>query len=154
MPALIRGFIYEISYVFAWISALLVLIYAYNLITVYLANFIAIDASLEILIAGSIFFLLFLIVFINLGKSANTMMPMIKFNLVNRILGFIFGIVRGLVIIYLIYSLVSWIEPNSENYPTFLKEAQLLPIIVAGSDRLNALVPQSLKTKLVEKQNI
>ncbi|AFX99236.1 colicin V production family protein [Candidatus Endolissoclinum faulkneri L2] len=153
LPAFIKGFISEIFSIFAWISALLVGIYSYKLITIYLAKFMGTDFSVKILIASGVLFVLSLILFLNMGQLALRMMPMIKYDSVNRALGFIFGIVRGLIIVGFAYLLLSWIEPNPDNYPKYLKEAKLLPMIVKGTNQLLTLVPKCLDTKLVENPN-
>jgi membrane protein required for colicin V production len=59
---------------------------------------------------------------------------------VDRALGFVFGVGRGLVVVGLVYIVFSILVPL-QNHPAWLTEARLFPVVENTSNVLLSLVP-------------
>jgi membrane protein required for colicin V production len=62
-------------------------------------------------------------------------------NMLDRSLGFLFGVLRGAVLVSLAYIAVEWMAPPKEQ-PEWLRTARAMPLVEAGADLLEALVPE------------
>ncbi|MEQ8584414.1 MAG: CvpA family protein [Thalassobaculaceae bacterium] len=145
--ALLRGFVAEVLSIVAWVGALAVGIYGYKPATPLVIDLTGIDGPLGELIAGGVLFVIALIVFMILARLASGTLQMAGLGAVDRSLGFLFGLVRGAVLVSVAYLLVLWAEPDPEDHPSWLTEAKSLPLVVAGTDMLVALVPEHLRSQ-------
>ena len=143
--ALMRGFVAEVFSIVAWVGALAVGIYGYKPATPYVEELTGIDGPLGELIAGGVLFIIALIVFMILARLASGALQMVGLGAVDRSLGFLFGLVRGAVLVCVAYLLVLWAEPNPQDHPTWVTEARTLPLVVSGADMLVTLVPEHLR---------
>jgi membrane protein required for colicin V production len=85
----------------------------------------------------------FLLVFIPLAIISRRLSAKVKSSAVgalDRLLGLIFGVVRGVVIVGLAYIVFGALVPL-KNYPAALTQARLFPLIRETSDLLRSLVP-------------
>ena len=62
-------------------------------------------------------------------------------SVLDRTLGFVFGLVRGALVVCLIYLLYTLMAPV-EEHPQWLREAKLTPIVAEGAQVMLALVPE------------
>lgn len=145
--ALLRGFVAEVFSIVAWVGALAVGVYGYKPATPIVVELTGIDGPLGELIAGGVLFVIALIVFMILARLASGALQMAGLGAVDRSLGFLFGLVRGAILVCVAYLLVLWAEPDPQDHPTWLTEAKSLPLIVSGSDMLVTLVPDHLRSQ-------
>lgn len=145
--ALLRGFVAEVFSIVAWVGALAVGVYGYKPATPIVVEWTGIDGPLGELIAGGVLFVVALIVFMILARLASGALQMAGLGAVDRSLGFLFGLVRGAILVCVAYLLVLWAEPDPQDHPTWLTEAKSLPLIVSGSDMLVTLVPEHLRSQ-------
>ncbi|MDF1790998.1 MAG: CvpA family protein [Thalassobaculaceae bacterium] len=145
--ALMRGFVAEVFSIVAWAGALAVGVYGYKPATPIVEDMTGIDGALGELIAGGVLFIAALIIFMILARLASGTLQMVGLGAVDRSLGFLFGLLRGAVLVCVAYLLVLWAEPDPQDHPTWLTEAKSLPLVVAGSDMLVTLVPDHLRSQ-------
>lgn len=62
---------------------------------------------------------------------------------IDRVLGLLFGIARGVLLVVIAYMVFSYIMPR-EEYPDMVAEAQSLPAIERGAEVLESMVPMDL----------
>jgi membrane protein required for colicin V production len=137
--AMLRGLVHETFAILAWVAG----------------GYVAVRAApaLQPLLGGAItpFWLervavllgIFLIVFIPLVIISRRLSARVKSSAagpVDRVLGLVFGIGRGLVIVGLVYIAFSALVPI-KNHPQTLTKARLFPIIRTTSEVLRELVP-------------
>lgn len=145
--ALLRGFVAEVFSIAAWVGAFAVGIYGYKPATPFIADLIGIDGSLGELIAGGVLFVVSLIVFMVVARLAGGTLQLAGLGAVDRSLGFLFGLLRGAVLVCVAYLLVLWAEPDPQDHPAWLTEAKTLPLVIEGSDLLVTLVPEHLRSQ-------
>ena len=145
--AFLRGFVAEIFSIAAWVGALAVSVYGYKPAVPFVTDLTGLDGTIADLVAGAVLFVVSLIVFMILARLAGGTLQLAGLGAVDRSLGFLFGLLRGAVLVCIAYLLVLWAEPNREDHPTWLTEAKTLPLVVSGADLLVTLVPEHLLSR-------
>lgn len=146
--AFARGFVREAFSVVAWGGAAVVTLYgfgwAYDRIDPYVHN-----PLLSQVIAGFGLFVVSLIVLTMATGILARMVSMTAFSPIDRTLGFVFGLARGVFIVCLAYLLLAAALPPTD-WPPWLRDAKSGPYLNEGADLLKGFLPESLKFKSAE----
>ncbi len=138
-----RGFMHEVLSVTAWVGAIFAMIYSFPYLRPYAHDLISIELIAD-LAAGATIFIVSLIVFSLLTSSVTSRVKDSALNALDRSLGFLFGLIRGMALVCLAYILISWIWTPEER-PVWLQDARSIPVIEAGANILRSLVPGHLQ---------
>jgi len=136
-----RGFVHEILAVAAWVGAVFATIHGFPIVRPYARELIGVELAAD-LAAGTAVFIVSLVVLSLLTRGITRQVKDSALNALDRSLGFLFGIVRGAVLVCLAYIGVGMIWPPAEQ-PTWLREARSLPIVETGAAMLRSLAPGS-----------
>ena len=137
--ALWRGLVRETFSIFEWVASAYVALRLAPIFQPMLAGIV--ESPLLAWIA--VFVATFLIVLIPLSILTHRFSEIVKrseIGPVDRVLGFVFGIGRGLVIVGLAYIAFASLVP-AEEHPPVLTGARLFPLIQNSSEVLLSLVP-------------
>jgi len=139
LVALWRGLVRETFSIFEWIASAYVALRLSPMFQPMLAGIIAPPWLAWI----AAFVGTFLIIFVPLSILSHRLAEIVKrseIGAIDRVLGFVFGIGRGLVIVGLSYiAFASFVPP--ESHPATLTGARLFPLIQNSSEVLLSLVP-------------
>ena len=135
-----RGFVHEVLSVLGWVGAIFATIYGYPYVKPYARQFIPVELIAD-LAAGVVIFIVTLVVLSFVTRGAAKMVKASALNFLDRSLGFLFGIVRGAVIVCILYLGVSWLMPPAEQ-PAWAQSARSMPLIETGAEMLRALIPE------------
>lgn len=145
--AFARGFVKEALSVVAWVGAALAALYALPYTTPLAARFLPPGAVAE----GAAAFAVFLVALLVLSIATSAVSRRVKessLSAVDRTLGLIFGLVRGVVLVCLAYIALSWVWPaDKQPQPAWIAGARTLPLLATGADRLRGLVPAAYREK-------
>jgi membrane protein required for colicin V production len=145
--AFARGFVKEALSVAAWIGAGFAALYGLPYATPLAARFLPKGAVAEA-VAGLAVFLVTLIVLSIATSAVARRVKESSLSAIDRTLGLVFGLVRGLVIACLAYIALSWaLPPNKAAQPRWIAEAKTLPLLATGAERLRELVPAAYREK-------
>lgn len=139
--AFVRGFIQEVLSIGAWIGAIVATIFGLPHVKPIAREFIPNTLLADVVAGGAIFLvtLVFLSIFTNMLSSR---VKGSALNALDRSLGFVFGLLRGAVLVCLLFIGVQWlVKPDQQ--PDWLRNARSLPLVVWGADQLRALVPSN-----------
>jgi membrane protein required for colicin V production len=145
--AFARGFVKEALSVAAWVGAAFAALYGLRYVAPVAERFLpkgpVADAA-----AGLALFLVALIVLSLLTSAVAGRVKESSLSAVDRTLGLVFGLVRGLVLVCLLYIALSWALPaGKQQQPGWIADAKTLPLLANGADRLRALVPAAYRVK-------
>jgi len=138
-----RGFVHEVLGVAAWVGAALVTLRFFVPAQEIARDLIAIELLADIG-AGVVVFLIALVLFSIVSRAVGRRVRESSLGFLDRTLGFVFGLVRGAVIICLLWLGLSWLMPPEEQ-PPWVREARALPLVDAGAEMIRALVPAELR---------
>lgn len=137
--ALMRGLVKEVLSIVSWVGALFAALYGFGYVSPFVHKFIT-----PIWLADAVTAVgLFVIALIVLGLLASAVSGAVRKSsagALDRSLGFLFGLLRGAVIICVAWLAVSWALPAADQ-PTWLRTARTLPLVERGANMLLSMVP-------------
>jgi len=134
-----RGFVHEVLAVGGWIGAIFATIYGFPYARPYARDLIPIELIAD-LAAGLVIFVVTLVLLSFVTRGVAGMVKASALNFLDRSLGFLFGLVRGGVIVCVAYLGAVWLMAPGEQ-PGWLRAARSMPLIERGADILRDLVP-------------
>jgi membrane protein required for colicin V production len=133
-----RGFAHEALSIAGWVGAALAVIFGLPLVRPYVRDFIQ-PPLLADFAAGLTIFILAMIVLSIFTRAIASRVQGSMLGPVDRSLGFVFGALRGAVLICLAYIPVQWLM-TPEEQPAWLRDARLMPLVERGSSAIAGLV--------------
>jgi membrane protein required for colicin V production len=137
--ALVRGFTREVLTIAAWGLSAIILVLAYEPVQKWAREAILDGVVTDIMVAS----LLFLVPLITLSFACHSACKQVResgVSVVDRVLGFGFGIVRGLAAIVIVYWMYSLIE-DPGDHPNWIEEAKLFPVVAGSAHYLDHWLP-------------
>ncbi|HEX9466478.1 MAG TPA: CvpA family protein [Alphaproteobacteria bacterium] len=141
--AMARGFVREVLSLASWVAAALVTLWGFGLARPYTRAFIG-NALLADIITGAVLFLVSLIVFSMVGGGIASLVRGTGLNALDRSLGFVFGLVRGALLVAVLWLGVAWAIPQSEQ-PEWLRDARTRPLVEHLAEYLRSFAPPELR---------
>jgi membrane protein required for colicin V production len=170
--ALMRGFTREIFSLFAWAGAWFAAVHFYPVAMPWMKHYVKNDKAVEWAAMATVFFIALILLMI-LGSLVSMLIKGRALTLIDRSLGFVYGIVRGILVVCLIYLgavMILWPDidkptppvaydangqpvPDKDRNPPpqMLVEARTRPMLAFGASKLTAFVPQDLIDKSLQK---
>lgn len=142
--AFLRGFVRELLGVAAWVGAAFATLYGYEYVATYTRQLINIPyAANGVAIVG--LFVISLILLSILSHAISSQVRQSSLSAIDRSLGFVFGLVRGAVIVCIAYMLLDWTMQPGQERPAWITQAKSLPAIKQGVVMLEELIPSNLR---------
>jgi membrane protein required for colicin V production len=144
--AMIRGFMREILSIAAWLCAAVATVLLYGrLIPIAKANIASDIVATGVVVVGV--FLVTLIVVSVVTVRISDMILDSRIGALDRTLGFLFGLGRGLIIVVVAYLFFAWLVPE-QSQPEGVREAKSRVVLQNTGDWLQALLPQDMDNYL------
>jgi len=141
--AFARGLVREVLSVGAWVGAAFATLYMFPHVLPMVQGFVAKDLIAKA-VTGIGIFVTVLILLSIISHQLSKGVRQSALSAVDRSLGFVFGIVRGAVIVCLAYLSLAWVFPPAEQ-PKWLRDARTMPVIQSGAEKLRSLVPDQTR---------
>jgi len=141
--AFLRGFVQETLSIGAWVGATFGALYGVRYVHPYARSIIPLDWAADA--AATV--VLFLVILFVLSLATNMVARTVQrsaLNPLDRSLGFLFGLIRGAVILCVAMIIANWLM-KAENRPEWMRTAKTLPLLEGGADVLKAMVPHSFQ---------
>lgn len=135
-----RGFVHEVLSVAGWIGAGFITIYGFPYAQPYARDLISIELAAD-LAAGVAIFIVSLAILSLLTRAISKLVQDSSLNALDRSLGFLFGMIRGAILVCLAYIAIEWMMPVPEQ-PAWLRNARTMPLIETGAEMLRRLIPE------------
>jgi membrane protein required for colicin V production len=135
----LRGFCNEVFTIFGWIAAVIATIYFTPVLLPFGQKFIE-KEWLARMATSSAIFLVTLGVCSGVSYIATRTLRSSKLGMVDRIMGFGFGILRAIVLLGLGYLLFTYVF-KEDNRPDFVTKARTKPFLEASAEWIQAVVP-------------
>ncbi len=139
--AFARGFVHEVLAVAGWIGAILATIYGLPYVRPYARTLVDNPAVADIA-AGLALFLVSLVILSLLTRAISQRIRDSQLNALDRSLGFVFGLVRGVVLLAILYLAVDWLVPPP-NQPAWIRDARSMPLVEGAADVLKSVIPDA-----------
>ena len=146
--AFVRGFVLELLGLGSWAGAAFAALYGFESGRQISRQYISIEPVADIA-AAAIIFLVVLVVLTILSRMLANRLNDGALGPLNRSLGFLFGLLRGAVIVSLAWIALTRLIPE-ENYPNWIVEAKAKPLMDRGAEILWLLAPEGMRSETEE----
>ncbi len=144
--AMIRGFMREILSIAAWAAAAIATVLLYGrLLPIAKAN-IASDVLAAAVVVGGVFLITLLIVSALTVRISDMILDS-RIGALDRTLGFLFGLGRGLIIVVVAFLFFAWLVP-ADKQPDGVRNAKSRVVLQGTGEWLQALLPQDMDNYL------
>jgi len=142
--AFFRGFVHEGLSIAAWIGAIAAALFGLPLVQPFAREQIGVEWIADAAASFAIFLVVLVILSILTRMAAKSIQES-ALNGLDRTLGFLYGILRGGVIMAAVMISIDWLY-EKDNRPAWVGEAKSAPIFDAGADIIRNLLPESFKS--------
>lgn len=147
--AMVRGFMREILSIASWVIAAVVTLYGYSRVLPYVKQYIQQDLLATGIAVGGLFLLTLLIVSLFTVKISDLVLDS-RIGALDRTLGFLFGLARGLVIMVVAFLFFTWLVP-AKTEPDWVKNARSRPILQSTGDWLKSILPDDPENAILQR---
>lgn len=141
--ALLRGFTNEVLSIIAWVVGALAALWLFPYLTPVLREVISPAWLAAAISAVGIFIAAYAVTAALTSRWSDSLMDIHeRAGLLDRTLGFIFGLARGLLIVTVAYLFFAWLVPNPDDQPDWIRNAKTRPVIEDTAALLFSLAPQ------------
>ena len=138
-----RGFVHEVLSIAAWVGAVFATMYGTPVVKHFTYQLIQ-DEFTAALVTGIMIFIVALIILSVATRRISRGVRDSALGALDRALGFLFGLLRGAIIVCLVWIGYEWLTPPKEQ-PEWIYEARTIPMVIEGANILKSLSPQDVK---------
>src|ERR1700750_237220 len=146
---MIRGFMREILSIAAWGAAALTTLFAYQKLLPTAKTYIANDTLATIAVIAGVFILTLIVVSVITVKISDLILDS-RIGALDRTLGFLFGLARGLLIMVVAFLFFAWLVPDKQQ-PDWVRGAKSKAVLQGTGDWLMSLLPDDPETTILKK---
>lgn len=146
--AMVRGFSREILSVASWVVSAVAAFLSYKQVTPYVTPYISSKTVAEVAAAGGVFLVVLIITSIITMKIADFIIDS-RIGALDRTLGFIYGAARGILVVAVAVTFVTWLMANNE--PKWISQAKSLPLLDGIGKKLQNMLPDDPENSLLKK---
>src|SRR6202035_1557644 len=137
--AMVRGFMREVLSITAWVLAAGATLYSYGKLLPLAKQHFNNDIVAAVAVVGGVFLVTFLIVSVLTVRISDMVLDS-RVGALDRTLGFLFGLGRGLIIMVVAFAFFNWLVP-AKSQPTWIAGAKSKVFLASMADWLMAMSP-------------
>jgi membrane protein required for colicin V production len=147
--AMVRGFMREVLSIASWGAAALLTLYAYPKLKPVVLQYFSNDIVASAVTVGGVFLGTLLVVSIITIKISDMILDS-RVGALDRTLGFLFGLARGLVIVVVAFLFFNWLVPD-RSQPEWVKNAKSLVVLKRTGDTLMSMLPEDPENTILKR---
>ena len=147
--AMIRGFMREILSIAAWGIAALVTLYSYARLLPTVKQYINSDAAAAGVTIVGVFLVTLLLVSIITVRISDMILDS-RIGALDRSLGFLFGLGRGLIIVVVAFVFFAWLVPD-QRQPEWIKSAKSKVVLQNTGQWLMSMLPDDPESTILKR---
>jgi membrane protein required for colicin V production len=147
--AMVRGFMREVLSIIAWILAAGATLYAYSKLLPLAKQYFNNDIVAAVAVIGGVFLLTLLIVSILTVRISDMVLDS-RVGALDRTLGFLFGLARGLVIVVVAFMFFNWLVPD-RSQPEWVRAAKSKVVLTGTGQWLMSMLPEDAPNTILNK---
>ena len=147
--AMIRGFMREVLSIAAWVIAAVATLYAYAKLLPYAKTYFNNDIIATAVVIGGTFIGTLIIVSVITVKFSDMVLDS-RIGALDRTLGFLFGLGRGLVIVVVAFLFFAWLVP-ARTQPSWVANAKSKVVLQSTGDWLMSMLPDDPESTILKR---
>jgi membrane protein required for colicin V production len=138
--AMVRGFMREVLSIAAWALAAGATLYAYAKLLPFAKQYFNNDIVAAVAVVGGVFLGVLLIVSVITIRISDMVLDS-RVGALDRTLGFLFGLARGLIIVVVAFQFFTWLVPD-RSQPDWVKSAKSRVVLAGTGQWLISMLPE------------
>jgi membrane protein required for colicin V production len=147
--AMVRGFMREVLSITAWVLAAAATLYSYGKLLPLAKQYFNNDIVAAIVVVGGVFLVTLLVVSVLTIRISDMVLDS-RVGALDRTLGFLFGLGRGLVIVVVAFVFFTWLVPD-RSQPEWVKSAKSRVVLVGAGQWLMSMLPDDPESTILNK---
>jgi membrane protein required for colicin V production len=147
--AMVRGFMREILSIAAWIIAALATLYGYPRVLPLVSEYFSSKMVATGIAVGGVFLVTLLIVSVITVRISDLVLDS-RIGALDRTLGFLFGLGRGLIIVVVAFLFFAWLVPD-RSQPEWVRGAKSKVVLQSTGNWLESLLPEDPEKTILQK---
>jgi membrane protein required for colicin V production len=147
--AMVRGFMREVLSIASWAAAAILTLYAYPKLKPIVLQYFSNDIVASAICVGGVFLGTLLIVSVITIKISDTILDS-RVGALDRTLGFLFGLARGLVIVVVAFLFFAWLVPD-RSQPEWVKNAKSRVVLQGTGQWLMSMLPEDPESTILKR---
>lgn len=147
--AMIRGFMREILSIAAWGAAALTTLYAFPKLLPTAKTYFNNDTIAMIAVVAGVFLGTLLVATIITSRISDMVLDS-RIGALDRTLGFLFGLGRGLLIVVVAFLFFAWLVPDKQQ-PDWVRSAKSLSVLQSSGVWLQSLLPDDPESTILKR---
>jgi membrane protein required for colicin V production len=147
--AMVRGFMREVLSIASWAAAAIVTVWAYPKLKPIALQYVTNDIVASAAAIGIAFLGTLLIVSIITIKISDMVLDS-RVGALDRTLGFLFGLARGLVIVVVAFLFFAWLVPD-RSQPDWVKNAKSKVVLQGTGQWLMSMLPEDPESTILKR---
>jgi membrane protein required for colicin V production len=147
--AMIRGFMREILSIAAWATAAIATLYAFPRLMTPAKSYFNNDTIAAIAVIAGVFIGTLVIATIITSKISDMVLDS-RIGALDRTLGFLFGLGRGLLIVVVAFLFFAWLVPDKQQ-PDWVRTAKSLSVLQSTGNWLMSMLPDDPETTILKR---
>jgi len=147
--AMVRGFMREILSIAAWGAAAVVTVYAFGKLKPTALAYFNNDTVASVVVVAGVFIGTLIVVSIITVRISDMILDS-RIGALDRTLGFIFGLARGLLIVVVAFLFFNWLVPEKQR-PDWVAKAKSFTVLDSSGQWLMSLLPDDPENTILKK---
>src|ERR1700760_837004 len=147
--AMVRGFMREILSIAAWGPAALVTLYSFSKLLPTAKTYVNNDTVASLVVVGGVFVGTLIVVSIITVRISDMILDS-RIGALDRTLGFLFGLARGLLIMVVAFLFFTWLVPDKQQ-PDWVRSAKSLSALQSSGAWLQSLLPDDPEGTILKR---
>jgi membrane protein required for colicin V production len=147
--AMIRGFMREVLSIAAWLIAAVVTLYSFSKLLPLAKTYFNNDIVAYAVVIGGTFLGTLLIVSVITVRFSDMVLDS-RIGALDRTMGFLFGLARGLVIVVVAFLFFAWLVPD-RSQPEWIRGAKSRVVLQGTGDWLMSMLPEDLDATISKR---
>lgn len=147
--AMIRGFMREILSIAAWATAAIATLYFYPQLSPMASQYFNNDIVGKVVVIAGVFLGTLIIVSVLTIRLSDLILDS-RIGALDRTLGFLFGLGRGLIIVVVAFLFFDWLVPQ-KSQPAWISGAKSKVVLTSTGDWLKSLLPDDPENTILKR---
>jgi membrane protein required for colicin V production len=147
--AMVRGFMREVLSIIAWVLAAGATLYAYAKLLPFAKQYFNNDIVAAVAVVGGVFLVTLLVVSVVTVRISDMVLDS-RVGALDRTLGFLFGLGRGLVIVVVAFLFFTWLVPD-RSQPEWVRSAKSRIVLTGTGQWLMSMLPEDPESTILKK---
>jgi membrane protein required for colicin V production len=147
--AMIRGFMREVLSIAAWALAAIATIYAYSRLLPTAKQYFNNDFVAAAAVIGGVFIVTLIVVSVITVRVSDVILDS-RVGALDRTLGFLFGLGRGLLIVVVAFLFFDWLVPT-RSQPEWVRSAKSKVVLQSTGDWLREQLPEDPESTILKR---